>query len=766
MSLTCPLCQTDNPDRATTCSVCGTPLQPNKTIPAAAQTQPTIPAGSVSVQASPQTGKTKSASQTFPYALPLPSTLRNDRYELQKVLGDGGFAITYKAIDIQTQQILAIKERWPVGGTRKNKEVLWKRGTKLQKEIQKFQDEAMRLQKCNHASIVQCHDFFEENNTCYIVMDFVDGQSLHSYVKQQGLLAEQTARDYLIQLAEALKVVHSQKILHRDIKPENIMLDRRSNRAVLIDFGIAREFQENITKDMTRYISLFYSPLEQLSQTTKRTASADLFSLCASFFYAVTGQDPVPVTDRMESLHIHQVDNLPAPQQLNPQISRGLQDIILTGMNIKIDDRFISAAHLLEHLNGNPIPRSLFVLRRKLANQQGQVDFQSIVQEYQTIIRNESPQSKVLPQLQAELAHIFLHLDRFNEALNAAQSAYQLDPSQPLIQGILGLIACRQGRWQDAVTFLQTAHYNDPNEPWIALYLGLALIQTQQISKAKTILQPWFDQLPQQIFPSSLQSNFQSIGAWLAFHEQDWSTAVRYSRQTLKVLRDSGDPQLQSLKSWIYPCLVLATEEAVKGKSGQDVDRCLDEFDREVPSNLFGTAYRAWHQWQLNPQGSTGAIVFMRSSQPDPSTPTWILFNQGLIAEQNQNWQEAEVLYRQCFQRSGSDSRIAGRLGWVLGQQGRWQEAFDVMDQGAIPTPKATPPLTGLETAQFWHNRGWVTLNLFKTQSRSAGRKTISAQALYTALKESYQTAIDVYRQDPNSQLQVQKIQDILNQLP
>lgn len=782
MSLTCPLCQTDNPDRATSCSVCGSTLQPSKiTLPSSpppSPTQPTIPIGSppfsrvtspvqANIPPHPQTGKTQpSSSHTF--ALPLPTTLQNGRYQLQRVLGEGGFAITYKAIDIQTQKTIVIKERWPVGGARKKTgEVLWTRGTKRQEEIQKFQEEAALLKKCHHGSIVSCYDFFEEKNTCYIVMDFVDGQSLYDHVQQQGLLSDPTARQYLVQLTEALEVVHGQRILHRDIKPENIMLDRAGSRAVLIDFGIAREFQENMTQDMTTFVSVYYSPLEQLSRQTKRTASADLFSLCASFYYAVTGQEPLPSTDRVKNLASQQPDNLPPPQQLGARISSELENIILMGMEIDIKNRFISATHLLEHLRGNPIPRSLFALQRKLSSQQGQtIDLYGIAQDYKNIIQQEPLQPKTLLQLQTELAHILLHLAQWDEVLHYAQAAYQLDANYSPAQGILGLIACRQGCWQDAVTFLQSAHRSDPNQGWIGVYLGLALIQTQQIPQAQRVLQPWLNQLPQRSFSPSLQAHIQSVGAWLAFHQRDWKAVIGYSRQTLKLLRDTGDSQLQSLKSWLYPCLVLATAEAVKGRGTLDVERCLDEFEREVPSNSFSMAYRSWQQWHLNPQGSPRPIAFMQVSQPTAATPTWILFNQGLIAEQNQNLTEAETLYRECFQRSADDARIAGRLGWVLGQQGRWQEAVTVMESVGNRGMMAHPSLTVLETAQFWHNQGWVILNLLKTQGLPTGGSPGAAQNLYNQLKLCYQHAIDHYRQDPNSQAQIQQIQDILDQLP
>jgi len=823
MSITCPLCQTDNPDLATSCSVCGSLLEPTNAIrplpttpsnqspqsaspvisqvtvpspPTNPLTQSTsvtravppisIPTSTPVIDPASLTHKTKPITQTSIFALPLPSFLQNGRYELQQVLGDGGFAITYKALDVQTHQEVVIKERWPVGGARQHGKVLWPRGSKLREEVRKFQDEAEILQRCNHSSIVRCYDFFEEHNTCYIVMDLVDGQSLHDYVQGQGPLPEPQARKYFIQLAEALEVVHGQKILHRDIKPENIMLDRSGQRAVLIDFGIAREFQENMTQDLTVCLSLLYSPIEQLSKKTKRTASADLFSLCASFYYAVSGQDPVPATDRAKNWANHQPDNLPTPQQLGAQISSELQDIIILGMAMELKERFISATHLLEHLYGNPIPRSLFVLRRKLANQKGKTaDLQSIVQEYQRTLQQGQLQPSVLAQLGAELAHILLHLDRTDEAIQAAQAAHQIDPQQMLARGILGLLACREGRWQDAVSLLEPAYNSDPSQCWLGVYFALALIETQNTAKAQTVLQPWLAQFQSQpasspstpqnhSSPPMLEAQIKAVGAWLGFHRGDWKAAMRYCRQTLNLVRNTHDSQLQNLKAWIYPCLLLATAEAVKGRGSLDVERCLDEFDQEMPGNGFCQAYRAWYQGDQKSPGGVGtgagaAISVLQVFPTDTTAPIWVLFNQGVLAEQSQNWFDAEKFYRSVFPRSGADARIASRLGWVLGQLGRWQEAATVMEAAEAEGLGANPRLTELETAQFWHNQGWIMLNLLKTQGvpqSRPGQVPGATHNLYGRLKKSYQRAIEIYRRDSNSQAEVQHIEAILQQLP
>ena len=197
MPIQCPNCYTENLDDAENCISCGTKLQ---------------------------------TLRIDPLHLPGGTVLANGKYKIEKTIGEGGFAITYRGIDTFTSEIVAIKERWPEQrGTRQGKKVLWgiMAQQKRQEAIEKFKFEAELLKKCTHESIVRYYDCFEENDTCYIVMALISGKPLYDLVHNQGALAENQVKRYFLQLAEALREVHAKGILHRDIKPENIIIDTK-----------------------------------------------------------------------------------------------------------------------------------------------------------------------------------------------------------------------------------------------------------------------------------------------------------------------------------------------------------------------------------------------------------------------------------------------------------------------------------------------------------------------------------------------------------
>ena len=172
--------------------------------------------------------------------------LKQGQYKVEKTLGQGGFAITYKSIDLaNNSKVVAIKELWPDRAGREGSNVRWPYTIppkERQVQIRKFKDEAQRvldLVKFKHPSIVKVYEYFEENNTVYIVMEFIDGKTLCKILEEEGTLPENRIKRYFLQLAYALKIIHGNDILHRDIKPDNIIINQQ-DRAILIDFGAAK----------------------------------------------------------------------------------------------------------------------------------------------------------------------------------------------------------------------------------------------------------------------------------------------------------------------------------------------------------------------------------------------------------------------------------------------------------------------------------------------------------------------------------------------
>ncbi len=249
-------------------------------------------------------------------------SLQEDKYTLEEVLGKGGFGVTFRAIHHYLGQEVVIKTLNPSNQKSLNFEDLQRQ----------FQNEARRLAQCIHPNIVRVSDFFVEEGLPYMVMDFIDGQTLEDLVFPGKPLAESTAVHYVRQIGEALKVVHRNGLLHRDIKPQNIMVRRGDRNAVLIDFGIAREFTPGQVQTHTSLMTAGYAPIEQYLSQEKRTPATDVYGLAATLYALLTAHVPTAaiIRDRQP---------LPAPRDLNPQISLRVNHAVLRGMAMEAHQR-------------------------------------------------------------------------------------------------------------------------------------------------------------------------------------------------------------------------------------------------------------------------------------------------------------------------------------------------------------------------------------------------------------------------------------------
>ena len=238
---------------------------------------------------------------------PIPRCLRpgmclRDRYVLGRVLGEGSFGISYIAWDCLLDTVVAIKEYFPASLVSRhiseededtNVYIYEKRESqKYQESLKKYLGEAKSLSAYYDLDgIVSARDFFYANNTAYIVMGYVDGISVKEYVEKNGPIEGEKFLRMLEPVIQSLAKVHQTGVLHRDISPDNMLLTR-DEKLVLIDFGAARKENINMTRSMTVVFKRGFSPEEQYRTRGQQGAWTDVYALCATAYYALTGKAP------------------------------------------------------------------------------------------------------------------------------------------------------------------------------------------------------------------------------------------------------------------------------------------------------------------------------------------------------------------------------------------------------------------------------------------------------------------------------------------
>ncbi|MBQ3131283.1 MAG: serine/threonine protein kinase, partial [Clostridia bacterium] len=290
-----------------------------------------------------------------PHHLP-PGTVLRDRYLIGRVLGEGGFGITYIGCDLQLELKVAIKEYFPTDKANRisNSSLSvanysGSMGQRYEEGKVRFLQEARTMAKMDKQPvIVSAKDFFEANNTAYIVMEYVEGTTLKDIVSQRG---GRIPADELFKMMEplfsALKDMHALGLIHRDISPENLMLERGAIR--LLDFGCARESADG-NATMTIALKHGYAPIEQY-QNKGQGSWTDVYALSATMYYCLTGKKPPQSMDRLCE------DELILPRKLGVTMSENQEKALLYGMGVRPRRRYRTIEELHAALyNGEPAP--------------------------------------------------------------------------------------------------------------------------------------------------------------------------------------------------------------------------------------------------------------------------------------------------------------------------------------------------------------------------------------------------------------------------
>lgn len=319
----CPKCMSQNKSGAKTCPVCGCSMQLNNDA----------------------------------HQLPV-NTILEGRYLVGACIGEGGFGITYIGYDLRLDVKVAIKEYYPTGNVTRfsagslSVHVVKSTGREAYLDgTEKFLSEARALAKfTDDSNIVQVKDFFMANGTAYIVMEYLDGESLQQFIKREGPQSVEKAFKILEPIMYALEDVHKHNLIHRDISPSNIML-LKDGQVKLLDFGTSRLFNSDGNVSLSIVLKPGFAPVEQYRTHGAQGPWTDVYALSATFYKLITGKTPENAMDRLEN------DGIVPPSAMGVKITPKQEKILMQGLAIRHQDRIqtvkVLRTALAETLNKN-----------------------------------------------------------------------------------------------------------------------------------------------------------------------------------------------------------------------------------------------------------------------------------------------------------------------------------------------------------------------------------------------------------------------------
>ncbi|AUI69143.1 serine/threonine-protein kinase [Beggiatoa leptomitoformis] len=472
-----------------------------------------------------------------------PKTLLKNQYIVGKPLGQGGFGVTYIGIDCWLQKRVAIKEYLPASlASRASAEStivpLKNQDQAFQQGLALFIDEARNLAKFDHPHIVRVSNFFEENQTGYMVMDFLDGDNLAVFLDKNGgkITTEQTL-NIILPILDALSVVHDKHIYHRDISLHNILL-LKTGVPILIDFGAARHIMGEHSRSLDLVLKHGYSPLEQYSGRGKIGAWTDIYACGALLYQLLSGMLPPAATDRFceESLiSLTDIAGLNIPPFLSQTIEKALA--------VRLENRFQSVADFKAALLGEPFaPLTTPHNDETTASKHQRFIWSSVLFLLIIIITSISyfrpftaPIDKLLNTAQQQWQTQQLTSPAGNNVYETYQQILRLDPSNQ---------AAQQGLKQLAAIYQQQAillkNKGDLSNSLKIIQQGLSLLpqQTELVNLEHTLSQLIQEQNQQTQLADLLNK---------ATHELELAQLVEAYQTYQQILQlDSSNPQAQA----------------------------------------------------------------------------------------------------------------------------------------------------------------------------------------------------------------------------
>lgn len=293
-----------------------------------------------------------------------------DRYIVGRVVGYGGFGVTYIGWDAKLEQRVAIKEYLPsefstrAPGHSKLTIYSGDKAEQFAKGLDKFTDEAKRLAKFqNTTGIVKVFDSFEENETAYIIMEYLEGETLAEKLKRDGVMPAEDAVALLMPIMQSLEEVHKEGILHRDIAPDNIFITKDGD-AKLIDFGAARYATTGYSMSLTVLIKPGYSPEEQYRTRGDQGPHTDVYSMAATLYKTITGKTPPDSLKRRVEFEKSNKDILFPIHKFAKDIPESTENAVMNALNVRIEDRTPTMEAFIAELKSDNVKRVGNKIRR------------------------------------------------------------------------------------------------------------------------------------------------------------------------------------------------------------------------------------------------------------------------------------------------------------------------------------------------------------------------------------------------------------------